>query len=123
MDKNRDSVFRAGEGTGRSGSFFFFSYDRKFIIKTLKGNEKDALLEMLEDFIKHIKITNGNTLLAKVYGVYTIKTNVFDPLDIILMQNTSMLQDPHNDRLLFDLKGSSANRKSKLGKKNKQFWL
>jgi hypothetical protein len=32
---NRDSVFKAGEGAGRSGSFFFFSHDRKFIIKTM----------------------------------------------------------------------------------------
>jgi len=32
---NRDRVFAAGEGAGRSGSFFFFSHDRKFIIKTM----------------------------------------------------------------------------------------
>lgn len=32
---NRDSVFKSGEGAGRSGSFFFFSHDRKFIIKTM----------------------------------------------------------------------------------------
>ena len=32
---NRDQVFKAGEGAGRSGSFFFFSHDRKFIIKTM----------------------------------------------------------------------------------------
>lgn len=25
---NRDQVFKAGEGAGRSGSFFFFSHDR-----------------------------------------------------------------------------------------------
>lgn len=32
---NRDMVFKAGEGAGASGSFFFFSHDRKFIIKTM----------------------------------------------------------------------------------------
>jgi hypothetical protein len=32
---NRDAVFKAGEGAGASGSFFFFSHDRKFIIKTM----------------------------------------------------------------------------------------
>jgi 1-phosphatidylinositol-4-phosphate 5-kinase len=85
LDKNRDSVFRAGEGTGRSGSFFFFSYDRRFIIKTLQGKEKDVLVSMLEGFVNHLHQTNGKTLLAKVYGLYTIKTNVFDPLDIMLM--------------------------------------
>ena len=32
---NRDMVFKAGECAGRSGSFFFFSHDQKYIIKTL----------------------------------------------------------------------------------------
>jgi len=39
-EKNRDMVFKAGEGAGQSGSFFFFSYDNRFIIKTLRGHEK-----------------------------------------------------------------------------------
>ena len=34
-DKNRDMVFKAGESQGKSGSFFFFSHDKKFIIKTM----------------------------------------------------------------------------------------
>ena len=32
---NHNTVFNAGEGAGRSGSFFFFSHDNRFIIKTL----------------------------------------------------------------------------------------
>jgi hypothetical protein len=34
-----DMVFKAGEGAGRSGSFFFFSHDKKFIIKTMTNQE------------------------------------------------------------------------------------
>jgi hypothetical protein len=33
--KNNKAVFKAGESQGKSGSFFFFSHDRKFIIKTM----------------------------------------------------------------------------------------
>jgi len=40
LDKNRKKVFQAGEGAGASGSFFFFSDDNRFIIKTLQGQEK-----------------------------------------------------------------------------------
>ena len=32
---NNKAVFKAGESQGKSGSFFFFSHDRKFIIKTM----------------------------------------------------------------------------------------
>ena len=35
LEKNRGMVFKSGEGVGASGSFFFFSADNKFLIKTL----------------------------------------------------------------------------------------
>jgi hypothetical protein len=47
---NREMVFKAGEGAGRSGSFFFFSHDRKFIIKTMTKHELDLFLEKLPLF-------------------------------------------------------------------------
>lgn len=40
VEMNRGMVFKAGQGAGKSGSFFFFSHDNKFIIKTLRYNEK-----------------------------------------------------------------------------------
>jgi 1-phosphatidylinositol-4-phosphate 5-kinase len=36
---NRDSIFKAKESAGKSGSFFFFSSDRKFLIKTMNNGE------------------------------------------------------------------------------------
>ena len=54
-EKNRKQVFQAGEGTGKSGSFFFFSHDRKFLIKTMKKKELDIMLKILPDYIKHMK--------------------------------------------------------------------
>jgi hypothetical protein len=50
---NRDAVFKAGEGAGRSGSFFFFSHDRKFIIKTMTTQELQLMLRLLPDYISH----------------------------------------------------------------------
>jgi 1-phosphatidylinositol-4-phosphate 5-kinase len=57
--KNRESVFKAGEGSGKSGSFFFTTFDKKFLIKTLRGDEKQVLLDMLEDYVEHIELTSG----------------------------------------------------------------
>jgi len=37
--RNRDQAFNAGESQGKSGSFFFFSHDKKFIIKTMYDDE------------------------------------------------------------------------------------
>ena len=57
--ENRLMVFKAGQGAGKSGSFFFFSHDSKFLIKTLNSAEKKLMLGMLEDFVTHIKTTEN----------------------------------------------------------------
>ena len=51
---NRRQVFKAGEGAGASGSFFFFSKDKRLIIKTIKRDEKKVLLSILDSFIDYI---------------------------------------------------------------------
>lgn len=53
--KNRDMVFKAGLGAGKSGSFFFFSHDCQFIIKTVKDEEFKVLMRMLPDYLEHLK--------------------------------------------------------------------
>ena len=50
---NRNQVFRAGEGAGRSGSFFFFSHDNKFIIKTIPKDELTEVLRLLPSLKEH----------------------------------------------------------------------
>lgn len=88
---NRNSIFKAGEGAGKSGSFFFFSYDNKFLIKTLGSKEKSILMKNLDKYLDHIKKSKNKSLLCRIYGLYTIKTmDMFVPLDIVVMQNTSI---------------------------------
>ena len=112
-------VFQAGEGAGKSGSFFFFSHDNKLIIKTLQGHEKNLLLGMLDNYISHIEDTDNRSLLARIYGVFTIESNYFDSLDIMIMQNTCQLEDKDHPKMIFDIKGSTVNRKSQVDPK---FW-
>ena len=64
---------------------------------------------MLPDMIEHFK--DNRSLLAKIYGCYTIKTNVFEPVDILVMQNTAKVESKENEKMTFDLKGSLKNRK------------
>lgn len=51
---NRNQVFKAGEGSGASGSFFFFSHCNKLLIKTLRRDEKNVMLNMISDYYNHI---------------------------------------------------------------------
>lgn len=92
---NRDKVFGAGEGAGASGSFFFFSYDNRFLIKTLQGSERSVMLNMLDDYIEHIDY-RPESLLSRIYGIFTISTKQFPDLDVMIMQNTARLRNPEN---------------------------
>jgi hypothetical protein len=109
---NRDSVFKSGEGAGRSGSFFFFSHDRKFIIKTMTQKELDLYLLKLPAFKDHF-LANKNSLLAKIFGVFTINTKYMKQVHVMLMENTVQLRDPKYLQYVFDLKGSTVDRKEK----------
>jgi 1-phosphatidylinositol-4-phosphate 5-kinase len=100
-------VFKATEGSGASGSFFFFSSDFKLIIKTIKKNERELLVSMLDEMVDHIVNSDNESLIARIYGVFTLTTNMYDPLDFIIMQNTAQLFDRKKRLHSFDLKGST----------------
>jgi 1-phosphatidylinositol-4-phosphate 5-kinase len=85
LDDNVDSIFQSGEGIGNSGSFFFFTKDGKYVVKTLRYNEKDTLLDMIDDLYLHYKKTKNQSLITRVYGLYTIKTNMFADVNIYIM--------------------------------------
>ena len=72
-EENKDSMLRIKESSGKSGSFFFFSNDKKFIIKTVKEEELNTMLgEFMKNYYIHI-INNPESFLARIYGLYTIK--------------------------------------------------
>ena len=106
---NRDAVFKAGEGAGRSGSFFFFSHDRKFIIKTMTSTELKLFLGFLPYYIEHLK-KNPNSLLGKILGVFTIKAEKIHEVHVMVMENTLRIKETNNLKYVFDLKGSTVDR-------------
>ena len=84
---NRQQAFKAGEGSGKSGSFFFFSHDRQFIIKTMKSAELKALKSILADYVEYL-IQNPYSMLVKIYGMFTLKRPLMKSVKVMLMENT-----------------------------------
>lgn len=41
--ENHNAVFKAGQSAGTSGSFFFFSHDNRFLMKTILPEESQKL--------------------------------------------------------------------------------
>jgi len=77
---------------------------------------------MLDDLNAHFDKTENKSLIARIYGLYTIKTNIFGPLQLILMQNTAQNLYNHHPRISFDLKGSLFGRYNPLPSKENKFW-
>jgi hypothetical protein len=70
--ENRESMLKIRESSGKSGSFFFFSHDQRFIIKTIKDHELNTMLgAFMERYYGNI-MTNPDSLLTRIYGLYTI---------------------------------------------------
>lgn len=89
----------------------------------MRGTEKKVLLSMLDDLILHFEKTDNRSLLARIYGLFTIKTNVFKSVNVIIMQNTVILTNKAKPRMSFDLKGSSAGRYTTFSKTEHNWWL
>ena len=85
---NRENAFKAGEGSGKSGSFFFFSHDNQFIIKTMKPAELKALTRILPQYVSYLTRENPHSMLAKIFGVFTLRRPLMKPVSVILMENT-----------------------------------
>lgn len=92
---------------GKSGSFFYFSRDYKYIIKTIHHAEHKLLRRILRDYYAHVK-NNPNTLISQFYGLHRVKIAYGRKIHFVVMNN---LFPPHRDvHQTFDLKGSTVGR-------------
>ena len=69
--ENIKNIFKAGEGMGKSGSFFFFTHDSRFLIKTMTQDDFDAFMRMFKFYFEHINEFQ-RSLIARAYGVYKV---------------------------------------------------
>ena len=76
----------------------------------MRGDEKTAMINMLDSYISHIKNSNNKSLLARIYGIFTIKTPLINSIDLIILQNTADFFKINNKFYEFDLKGSTVGR-------------
>jgi hypothetical protein len=106
-DSNSKQLFKAKESAGKSGSFMFSSFDKRFIIKTMNTHEQAVLKKSLPFYLNHFR-HNPKSLIAKIYGIYTVKMEDIQEVHILLMGN--LFQQVKEKISEFDLKGSIINR-------------
>ena len=100
------------ESQGKSGSFFISTDDNYYMVKTLRVDEFELIRHtFLNQYVQYIT-NNKGSLLCRIYGMYNIILSQGQEILIIVMRN--VLGD-FKDNIIakYDLKGSTANRKSK----------
>ncbi|KAI9478690.1 MAG: hypothetical protein EXX96DRAFT_482765 [Benjaminiella poitrasii] len=92
---------------GKSGSFFYYSKDYRFIIKTIHHTEHKFMRKILKDYYLHI-CENPNTLLCRYYGLHRVKLPHGRKIHFVVMSNVF---PPNKDiHETYDLKGSTLGR-------------
>eukprot|EP00357_Protocruzia_adherens_P011736 CAMPEP_0114974466 /NCGR_PEP_ID=MMETSP0216-20121206/1535_1 /TAXON_ID=223996 /ORGANISM="Protocruzia adherens, Strain Boccale" /LENGTH=470 /DNA_ID=CAMNT_0002335091 /DNA_START=929 /DNA_END=2341 /DNA_ORIENTATION=- len=119
---NVDALRSAREGAGKSGSFFLFTSDMKFILKVVTDSEvngflritKKAQASFLDDFDTYFDYLekNRDSLLAKVLGIYRIRHAFYgSKVYILLMENIQTPLGAYSGlQRTYDLKGSTFDR-------------
>lgn len=109
---NDEIGVRAVGSSGKSGSSFYYSNDRKFIIKTIHRSEHKHLRRILKDYYNYVR-ENPNTLLCQFYGLHRLKmmtrTGIVK-VHVLVMNN--MLPPTVRMSDSYDLKGSTHGRKT-----------
>jgi len=105
--------------TGKSGSFFYYSYDSKFILKTVSEDEFHFLRQILPDYYEHIK-NHPNTLMTRFYGCHKIifyRSGIGRSKEFRFVIMNNVFSTGHKIHVRYDLKGSSVGRQvfTKLG--------
>ncbi|KAG9324180.1 hypothetical protein KVV02_007409 [Mortierella alpina] len=92
---------------GKSGSFFYFSQDYRFIIKTIHHAEHKFMRKILKDYFNHVK-QNPHTLLCRFFGLHRVKLPHGKKIHFVVMGNVF---PPNRDiHETYDLKGSTLGR-------------
>ncbi|CAM0142688.1 unnamed protein product [Umbelopsis sp. WA50703] len=92
---------------GKSGSFFYYSRDYRFIIKTISHTEHKFMRRILKQYYEHVS-ENPNTLLCRYYGLHRVKLPRGRKIHFVVMANVF---PPNKDiHETFDLKGSKYGR-------------
>jgi len=93
---------------GKGGGFFFWSLDRRFMVKTLEAEEYAGLKKLLPAYFRHM-FTRPSSLLARFFGAYSITVQNHTKHFVVM---ESIFYGAPNGKVheRYDLKGSWVDR-------------
>jgi 1-phosphatidylinositol-4-phosphate 5-kinase len=90
---------------GKSGSFFYYSEDGKFMLKTISRREHLFLKSILKPYFYHLA-KNPHSLIIKIYGLYNmVFTKGKNQKHIYFIVMGNLFHTPLDIDVKYDLKG------------------
>ena len=97
---------------GKSGSFFYFTRDFKYIIKTVTDEEEKFLQKIAYRYYDHMK-NNPNSLIVRFFGLHKVRLAREQRfITVVVMENIFHNPDQFKMHERYDLKGSRVGRRS-----------
>lgn len=101
---------------GRSGSFFYFTQDNRYIVKTVTPSEANFLQANISDYYAHLH-RNPNSLLTRFFGLHATRLSIEQQsITLAVMENLFPADRSLRISERYDLKGSWVNRQTLKGK-------
>ena len=102
---NPDTNFINFISNSKSGMYFFYSQDRKYMIKTLKEDECKFLRRILPHYVRHMT-KYPNSLINRYYGLHRVKMpHLRRKIHFVVMNNIFLTPKPIHTK--YDLKGAT----------------
>uniref|UniRef100_A0A7S2SHP4 PIPK domain-containing protein n=1 Tax=Mucochytrium quahogii TaxID=96639 RepID=A0A7S2SHP4_9STRA len=98
-----------GNEGGRSGSFFLFSADKHFVVKSVTKSEVALMMGILPSWYEHC-LNNRDTLLPRLFGIYKIAVGTRAQDVYYFMVTNNAFDSPVSIDEVYDMKGSTAKR-------------
>merc|ERR1712232_236657 len=92
-----------------SGSRFWFSWDRQYVLKTTKRHELETLCKLLDEYTDFLE-SNPDSLMTRYLGAYEI--SIGGKREMFMVMNNA-IRSPVALDCIYDLKGSTEGRYTK----------
>lgn len=111
INKTGTKAGNKGGNGGASGEFFFITYDKKFIIKTITREEEQIFSQVIGQYTRHVT-ADSSSLLNRIIGYFVFDFDILnEKIRIIVIENLFQIDKKYIKRK-YDLKGSTYKRKT-----------
>lgn len=114
-------MYREIGSSGKSGSFFYYSSDGEFMLKTIKRDEFKLMKAILPKYYQYLTKDNPSTLISRIYGLHKVifnkRNQQYDKKVYFCVMN-NVFQNANQIDYRYDLKGSTQGRQTVVAKKN-----